>query len=102
MKLMRLMPLIVTAAMMAGCGGAGSLPTGTGASCGTPAGGTFQGGQNLGGYWGQTLPGTFAKLTSESSVDAAITQQSQTSSWTCFQQFYPGAVAKWKENTGRK
>jgi hypothetical protein len=93
------MPLIVVALMAAGCGASG-LPTGTGSACGTPAGGTFQGGQNLGGYWGQTLPGTFAKLTSQAQVDSAITAESQKSSWTCFQQFYGGAVKKWRENTG--
>lgn len=98
MKLMRLMPIVVVALMAAGCT-SGNLPTGTGTSC-QPASGTFQGGKALGGYWGQNLPGTFASLTSESAVDAAITRESQTSSWTCFQQLYPGAVAKWKENTG--
>lgn len=97
MQLFRWMPIVVVAALAAGCGTA-NLPTGTGSSC-APASGTFQGGKALGGYWGQNLPAGFASLTSESAVDAAITRESSTSSWACFQQLYPGAVAKWRENT---
>jgi hypothetical protein len=102
MRLNRIVPMVLVAGTLAvaSCGGSG-LPTGTGAGCGQPAGGTFQAGQNLGGYWGNTLPGTFAQLNSEAQVDAAITRESTGPNWTCFQACYGGAVRKWRENTGR-
>ena len=101
MNFVRLWPLAIVGALAVGACGTGNLPSGTTAGCGQPAGGTFRGGENLGGYWGQTLPGTYAQLTSEAAVDAAITRESTGPNWTCFQAFYGGAVRKWRENTGR-
>lgn len=102
MHIKRLWPLVALVAISAvGCGGV-PVTSPTGATCsGDPAGGTFKAGENLGGYWGMTLPATFKGLSSEAQVDAAITRASQTNDWTCFQSFYGGAVKKWRENTGR-
>lgn len=102
MRAFSVLPLLVVAVISAGgCGGV-PVTSPTGSTCtGDPAGGTFKAGQNLGGYWGMTLPASFQGLTSEAAVDAAITRASGTSDWTCFQTFYGGAVKKWRENTGR-
>lgn len=69
--------------------------------CGEPAGGKFQAGQRLGGYWGQQLPNSYRYLRTEAQVNRAITRQSNRAGWDCFDSFYSGAVHKWKENTKR-
>jgi hypothetical protein len=96
----------LTLTVLLGCGTAGASPTGTGATSGTgaclrdePAGATFRGGANLGGYEGNLLPGTFKGLSSESQVTAAISRIRNTDDWNCFQKFYGGAVRKWTELT---
>ena len=102
MRTTHILPLMLVGAMLAfGCSGNPAVSP-TGATCGgQPAGGTFQAGANLGGYFGNQLPSSFQSLTTEAQVDAAITRASTTSDWTCFQTFYGGAVKKWRENTSR-